>query len=186
MIDSFSAYIASLATWKRDLLQGAFRSNDTQSLAQHLVRGTPILLCSKGGATRNAGSYGWVIVTATHFLWEFCGTATGWFANSFRSRAIGQLPLPVFLEAFLAYYQLLDINPPPWLNNEPWIRIPTENQGLILRIKAGLATTTAFASAGLISPEYDVVNEILEITPRLPIPLKWEHVKGHQDDVRKW
>ena len=37
MIDSFSAYIASLDTWKRRLLQGVFQSNDTQSLAQHLV-----------------------------------------------------------------------------------------------------------------------------------------------------
>ena len=37
VIDSFSAYISSLATWKRGLLQGAFQSNDTQSLAQYLV-----------------------------------------------------------------------------------------------------------------------------------------------------
>jgi hypothetical protein len=54
-----------------------------------------------------------------------------------------------------------------------------------LRIKAGLATTTVFADAGL-SPEYDIVNEIIEITRRLPLPLVWEHVKGHQDAVRKW
>ena len=58
---------------------------------------------------------------------------------------------------------------------------------ILPRIKARLATNTAFAGAGL-SPEYDVVNEILEITARrlLPIKLKWEHVKGHQDAVRKW
>ena len=65
----------------------------------------------------------------------------------------------MLLEAFLAYYQLLDINPPGQSNNEPWIRIATDNQGLILRIKAGLATTTAFAGTGL-SPEYDAVNEL--------------------------
>jgi hypothetical protein len=34
--------------------------------------------------------------------------------------------------------------------------------------------------------EYNVVNEIIEITCRLPIPLIWEHVKGHQDDRKKW
>jgi hypothetical protein len=37
-----------------------------------------------------------------------------------------------------------------------------------------------------IDPEYDVVNEIVEITQRLPFPLTWEHVKGHQDDKKQW
>ena len=37
-----------------------------------------------------------------------------------------------------------------------------------------------------LSPEYDVVNETLEIAWRLPIPMKWERGKDHQDDVRKW
>ena len=80
----------------------------------------------------------------------------------------------MFLEAFLAYHHLLDINPPAQPNDELCIRIATGNQGLILRIKAG-PTTTAFAGAGL-SPENDVVYGILEITRHLPIPLKWEHV----------
>jgi hypothetical protein len=69
--------------------------------------------------------------------------------------------------------------------NQPWIRIATDNQGLITRIKDGLAARTRFAGAGL-SPEYDVVNEIIAITQRLPFPLKWEHVKGHQDDKKQW
>ena len=87
------------------------------------------------------GSYPWTIATETLFLWECSGTATGWFANSFRSEGIGQLALIVFLEAFLAYYQLLNINPPVQNNDVPWIRIATDNNGL--------ATTTAFAGAGL-------------------------------------
>ena len=92
----------------------------------------------------------------------------------------------MFLDTFLTYYQLLAIPLPPTVTPEtPWIRIATDNQGLILRIKAGLATTTAFAGAAL-SPEYDVVHEIIAITRRLPIPLAWEHVKGHQDAVRQW
>jgi hypothetical protein len=97
-----------------------------------------------------------------------------------------QLTLLVFLEAFAEYYELLDI-PPECKGDrtEPWFRIATDNQGLIDRIQQALETKTKFAGAGL-SPEYDVVNEIVEITRRLPFPLTWEHVKGHQDDRKKW
>jgi hypothetical protein len=68
---------------------------------------------------------------------------------------------------------------------DPWNRIATDNQGLIARIKDGLTSKTVFAGAAL-SAEYEVVHEIIEITNRLPLPLTWEHVKGHQDKHRKW
>jgi hypothetical protein len=128
-----------------------------------------------------------VIATDTTLLWECIGTATGWYANSFRSESVGQLALLVFLEAFFGYYQLHDIVIviPTFPDSAPWLRIATDNQGLINRIKSGPPTKTAFAGAGL-SPEYDVVHEILEISRRLPIPLTWEHVKGHQGDKKKW
>ena len=42
-------------------------------------------------------------------------------------------------------------NPPVRPNGAPWIQVATDNQGLILRIKAGLATTTTFAGAGLLA-----------------------------------
>jgi hypothetical protein len=142
-------------------------------------------MCSDGGAKANTGSFGWVIATSGQALWESIGTATGWYANSFRSEGIGQLALLVFLETYMTYYQLHIIPPPRSFPSEPWIHIATDNQGLITRIKQGLASATKFAGAGLAS-EYDVVNEIIEITRRLPIPLIWEHVKGHQDDRKKW
>jgi hypothetical protein len=69
-------------------------------------------MCSDGGAKGNTGSYGWVIATADKPLWECVGTATGWFANSFRSEGIGQLAYLVFLETFVEYYELKDIPPP--------------------------------------------------------------------------
>jgi hypothetical protein len=71
--------------------------------------------------------------------------------------------------------------PPP---TEPWIRIATDNQGLIERIRSGLATKTVFAGAGL-NADYNIVNEIVNITQSLSFPLVWEHVKGHQDERRK-
>jgi hypothetical protein len=41
------------------------------------------------------------------------------------------------------------------------------------------------AGAGL-NADCNVVNEIINITHCLPPPLVWEHVKGHQDECRKW
>jgi hypothetical protein len=127
-----------------------------------------------------SGSFGWVIATATTYLWECSGSVTGWFANSFRSNGIGQLALLVFLETFFEYCQLHDLPIPPQAPLDPWLRIATDNQGLINRIRSGLAATVAFAGAALTS-EYNFVHEIIAITRRLPIPLVWEHVKGHQD-----
>ena len=119
-----------------------------------------------GGAKDNDGSFGWVIATATNLLWECCGIATGWFANSFRSEGVGQLSLLVFTEAYVTYHGLMDLATPIFPpQSTPWLRIATDNEGLIKRILAGLATTTAFAGAALCS-EYDVVNEIIEIERR--------------------
>jgi hypothetical protein len=89
---------------------------------------------------------------------------------------VGQLALLIFHEVYLEYHQLHDFPPPFSSESKPWIRIATDNQGLITRIKAGLATMTVFAGAGL-CPEYDIVNKILACTRHLPIPLAWEHVK---------
>jgi hypothetical protein len=42
-----------------------------------------------------------------------------------------------------------------------------------------------FAGMSLCS-EYDMIHEIIKIEWRLPFRLHWEHVKGHQDDRKKW
>jgi hypothetical protein len=67
----------------------------------------------------------------------------------------------------------------------PWLRIATDNKGLIDRIRSRLTTRTVFADVTLCS-EYDIVNEITELERRLPVRLQWEHVKGHQDEKNKW
>jgi hypothetical protein len=182
----FQEYIDTLPLWKWELLVGISCPDNIDKLAQHLVTGDKLFICSDGGAKKHSGSFGWVIASATDSLWECSGIATGWHANSFRSEGIGQLAALVFLEAFTSYYQLHDLSIPPSTTAvAPWIRIATDNLGLIQHIETGLATKTVFAGVAL-SPEYDIVNEILEITNRLPIPLSWEHVLGHQDKKRKW
>jgi hypothetical protein len=89
-------------------------------------------MCSNSGATANTGSFGWVIPTPNQLIWECIGISTGWNANSFRSEGVGQLALVMFLELYAEYHNLNDI---PISLTEPWIRIATDNQGLITRIK---------------------------------------------------
>jgi hypothetical protein len=67
----------------------------------------------------------------------------------------------------------------------PWLCIATDNKGLTDRIRYGLTTRTVFAGAALCS-EYDIVNEITKLERRLPVDLHWKHVKGHQDEKKKW
>jgi hypothetical protein len=183
---SFLDYLHTLPEWKQEILVGVFQTLDHDPLGQHLLHGDRLFFCSDGGAKDHAGSFGWVIATATTILWECCGIAAGWFANSFRSEGVGQLSLLVFIDAYITYHGLQDV-PTPLIppKSTPWLRIATDNEGLIKRIRAGLATTTVFAGAALCS-EYDVVNEIVEIERRLPFRLTWEHVRGHQDEKKKW
>jgi hypothetical protein len=99
-----------LPDWKRELLVGAFQTGD--SVGQQLLKGAHLFLCLDGGAKDNTGSFGWVIATTTDLLWECCGIASGWFANSFpHSEGFGQLSHLVFIEAYLDYYQLQDLPP---------------------------------------------------------------------------
>jgi hypothetical protein len=185
-ITSFLEFVQSLPRWKKELLAGASIPAERDKLGQYLLSGKRLLFCSDGGAKSHDGSFGWIIATDKEFLWECHGTAPGWFTNSFRSEGMGQLALLVFLDAYLEYHQLQDITIPTFPSgSDPWLRIATDNQGLISRIKSGLATKTVFAGAAL-SPEYDVVNEILDTVKRLTLTVVWEHVKGHQDDTKKW
>jgi hypothetical protein len=97
-----SAYTQQQPLWKRELITGAFPTAEFDTLGQHLVSGTRLLLCTDGGAKGNRGAYGWVISTDKKLLWECSAVpAPGWFTNSFRSEGVGQLTILVFIEAYL-------------------------------------------------------------------------------------
>jgi hypothetical protein len=182
----FQEYLGSLPEWQQEILAGVSGPSGPDSLGQVLLQGLHLFLCSDGGAKDHAGSFGWVIATSTQILWECSGIASRWYANSFRSEGVGQLSLLVFFEAYILYHGLQDI-PTPVLppESDPWLRIATDNEDLITHITQGLTTKKTFTGAALCS-EYDVLFEIVEIARRLPVKLTWEHVKGHQDDQKKW
>jgi hypothetical protein len=114
------------------------------------VSGTRLLLCTDGGAKGNKGLHGWVIGTKKKLLWECSGPAPGWFTNSFRSKEVGQLAILVFIKVNLDYDQLHDVQLPQFhAAADPWLRIATDNQGLIAHVRMGVATKTVFAGAAL-------------------------------------
>jgi hypothetical protein len=184
-ITTFREYMRSQEPWTAELLQGAVITGASDQLSHHILQASQLFLCSDGGAKAHTGSFGWVIAMQTQILWECHGTASGWHANSIRSEAIGQLALMIFLETYVTFYHLQDI---PGMNpqtTEPWIRIATDNKGVLSRIDTALMAKTVLAGAGL-APEYDAVNEIILICRRLPLHFTWEHVKGHQGIRKKW
>ena len=63
----------------------------------------------------------------------------------------GNLVTPFLIALVLKYSVVfLDLATPIFLpQSTPWLRIATNNEGLIKHILAGLATTTAFACAAL-------------------------------------
>jgi hypothetical protein len=103
---SFQDHLDTLPEWQQNLFAGLYLTTGHDSLGQHLLNGDRLFFCSDGGAKDNAGSFGWVIATATTLIWECSGIAAGWYANSFRSEDVGQLSLLVFLEVYIAYYRL--------------------------------------------------------------------------------
>ena len=159
------------------------------SLAACLTDGTHLCFCSDGGALKHTGSFGWVIATDSEVLWECSGSARGWHANSFRSEGIGQLSLFVFLQAFLDFHHLLIHTPPAPLDSalprrRPWLRAATDNSGLLDRLaQATKRANNPFPSDAL-RAEYDVIAGIISIVRDLPFHIEWEHVLGHQDEVK--
>ena len=156
-------------TWQHDLLAGAFTSYSLDQLGQHLLSRTPLLFCTDDSAKGNKGSFSWTMGTNQDLLWGCYSTAPGWFMNSFRSERAGQLTILIFLKVYLDYHQLHDIPTPTptfLIDSAPWLHIATNNEGLISRIQKGMATKTVFTGA-VLSPEYDLVHEILSIIHHL-------------------
>ncbi len=108
-----------------------FHTSDHDPLRQHLLHGDRLFFCSDGGSKDHAGSFGWVIATATTI-----GIAAGWFANSFRSEGVGQLSLLVFNEAHITYHGLQDVPTP---------QLPPKST-LCLRIATPITTDSSSAS----------------------------------------
>jgi hypothetical protein len=187
---TFDEYCDQLPLWASHLISFRRRlETDTfQTLCNCLVDGVPLFLCSDGGALKHVGSIGWVIAAETELLWDCCGTAFGWHANSFRSEGLSHLSMLVFLQAFIRFYQIQLPNSAHLDNaalprRRPLLRTATDNKGLIQRIAQALERQSCPFPSDALRAEYDVIISITNIVTSLPFALHWEHVKGHQDDT---
>jgi hypothetical protein len=137
---------------------------------------------------KHVGSIGWVIATDNEVLWECSGSTFGWYANSFHSEGLSHLSLFVFLRAFITFHRPTVFQPPSIVEtvrpqHGPWIRAATDNQGLITRLAQAFQRSSAPFPSDALRAEYDVIISITSIVQSLPLPIQWEHVKGHQDLV---
>jgi hypothetical protein len=111
-------------------------------------------MCSDGGANDNA--------TGSSF---FEGGRLPLQRNSFGNAVallLGAGPPAPFDQKASSTTTISKIFNPSYLpDSDPWLRIAADNQGLIDRIKSGLATNKmVFAGAAALCSEYDVVNDM--------------------------
>jgi hypothetical protein len=137
--NSFEDYCFRRPAWERQLIAHAQQLDSAGPLEDCLSQGAPLCLCTDGGASKHVGSNSWVIATEAEILWDCTGSALGWHANSFRSEGLSHLSLLVFLQSFIVFHNIPLHQPAPCSDHalprrRPWIRVATDNQGLLKRI----------------------------------------------------
>jgi hypothetical protein len=185
---TFEAYNSNLPSAEKQLITHLHEHITDERLLDCLIQGAPLCFCTNGGALKHVGSIGWVIATDDEVLWECLGSAFGWYGNQFRSEGLSHLSLFVFLRAFITFYRPTVYQPPSIVETvrpqqRPWIRAAMDNQGLIKRLAQALQRSSYPFPSDALRAEYDVIISITSIVQSLPLPIQWEHVKGHQDAV---
>jgi len=147
-------------------------------LADYLTQATgPLLLVSD--ASQNAqqrSAFSWTISTPTSELWTGAGTSPGTQRNAHSGRAEGYGILAAF--TFLEKY--LQVTNPRFQSKPPTIFGYCDNSGLIQQVNT-LQANKIPNPASTITNDYDLANEIHQTIRHIPMPVKLQHVKGHQD-----
>jgi exonuclease III len=185
---TFNQYVATLPPWERALLVQNEEQHSLLSLAYCLRTGSKLFVVSDGGAKGKSGSFGWVIGTSTStgdfILWHGFGIAEGYAPGSFRAEGYGTLAALRFLIRFSTFHR---IDPPTELfcsEKKPYHEILFDNEGLIKRINGARARKHLLPNSSLWA-EFDIQAGIMEAIAAFPAPIKFVHIKGHQDSKKK-
>ena len=159
--------------WDQELLQHCTTLATKAIIEQHVRRGN-VILCSDGSVTKGGATFGFVVSTKTGQRLVKChGPAPGAFTSSFRSEAYGVLAAVRWLHGILQSCIC---------SNTPTIEIYLDNKSVIKRIRRTIETKFTQPNQRLLS-EQDIIDEIKALATELPITVKFEWIKGHQDDA---
>jgi len=150
----------------------------TPDLAEYIMNAAgPLLLVSD--ASQNAqqrSAFSWTISTPTSELWTGAGTSPGTQCDAHSGRAEGYGLLAAF--TFLENY--LQVTNPCFPSTPPIILGYCDNSGLIQQVTT-LQANQILNPASTITNDYDLANKIHQTIWHILMPVKLQHVKGHQD-----
>ena len=137
---------------------------------------TPGLLIASDGSyheRKNTGSYAWILSTPGGTRAVHCsGNTTAHRGSSYRSEAYGILSVYVFLHLIQDYFQItLNVH-----------AIYSDSKSVL----DTLQHWNTWKPRSTLKPDWDVFEQIQFMTTQVPHPIKYQHIKAHQDDKEQY
>eukprot|EP00957_Ditylum_brightwellii_P036601 2773344-Ditylum_brightwellii.AAC.1 len=132
------------------------------------------LITTEGSASNDMMSFTWKIVDVNGNAY-FCHTGPAFGKESlFRAEAYDILPV------LWCMYQWMEHNK---IENKMYTTVYLDNKGIIERI-AKQQTYPFDYSFHTINPDWDIIAQICNILELMNIKAEFQHMKGHQDNVK--
>ena len=173
---SFDEYIKQQPSWIRELIQHHSHNLKEESLLHHLTMNTPLLISTDGskGSRRSGGSWIIALHNGTHITSGY-NPNFGQIRqiNSYRAEIYASLSVSLFLYYFAKYFMIVIGN--------AFIAI-CDNLSFVDKLSWLLEDD--YNNHGLHkSTEQEAFHLILKTLPKT---FSIEHVKGHQDDYKRY
>jgi hypothetical protein len=173
-----TAYIASLATWERDLLQ-ELELHIPQDALFAALQQQNMLLASDGSQQSNMASFGWILGLHDGTRLATCsGPAYGAKLNSYRAEGYGLLSATRFLHHLRHHFHL----------ELRHCSIVCDNQSMVEKAGSIPHHLDDQYPNTTLEPEWDLLMEIWTTNAGVPPEQRpsFEFVKGHQDKKKPY
>jgi hypothetical protein len=149
---TFCAHLQTLPDWEYSVLHHLDTDYDLYDLYK-LLQTQPVVACSDGGATKHAGSFGWVLSMLDGTRLVQCnGAAPHSISSSFQSEGYGIISILLCFLTQLANYCHQDLA-------SMAIIVGTDSKSLLTQIHKDSARAITHPNATLV-PDWDVTKEI--------------------------
>ena len=176
---TFEEFVNELPEWERDLLQNVYEFKGAPPLFECMMQDETLILVSDGGAKGKLGSFGWSLgnLQGDKYV-ESHGIARGAPMASFRAEAYARL---AFLRYIIRYTEFLGVE----VHAKFQILTYSDAKGMLQR-EEKLILAGFKSSSWYLDSDQDVIAALEEAHRQLPISIKTEHVKGHQDNAKAY
>jgi hypothetical protein len=165
-----------LPEWEKDLIKNVTEIAGGPPLYDYMMKAGSLIAVSDGGSKEGHGSFGWTIGDGygVQFL-EAHGIARGEPMSSFRAEAYGRLSIMRFLIRYAEFFAI---------KSHVDFRMETHSDSKsVLDREEALTKALFYPSSSYLAPDQDVMRALEAARNELPMNIKTEHVKGHQDDT---